>query len=54
MPEKSRSEMHRLVIQNAVKINGDAVSDDKTSIEIPQEGLDVKVGKKNWFKVVFK
>lgn len=54
MPERSGSEIRRLLIRNAIKINGGVVNNTKSIIEIPKEGLDIKVGKKRWFKVVSK
>jgi tyrosyl-tRNA synthetase len=52
LQDVSNSEIRRLLSQNSIKIEGDTVSDPNALIKIPQEGLSLKVGKKQWFKVV--
>lgn len=51
--EISGSEIQRLLIQNAVKIDGNVVTEFRSIINIPESGLELKVGKKKWFKVIF-
>jgi hypothetical protein len=41
-----------LLEQNAVEIDGDMVKEAESIINIPVGGLNLKVGKKKWFKVV--
>ena len=50
--QKSNSEIRRLIEQKAVEIDGKTVLEMKKSLHIPKEGLVVKVGKKDWFKVL--
>jgi tyrosyl-tRNA synthetase len=53
MPEgTSGGEIRRLLEQNAVEIDGDMVKEAESIINIPVGGLNLKVGKKKWFKVV--
>lgn len=53
MPEgTSGKEIRRLLDQNAVEINGSVVKELESIINIPDGGLNLKVGKKKWFKVV--
>lgn len=49
--EKSNSEIRRLFAQNAVSLSGKTISDPNESQTIPAEGLQLKVGKKNWFLI---
>ena len=51
-PEMSRSHIRRLIQQNAVKYNDEAITSDETSIEISQEESLLKVGKRKWFNLV--
>lgn len=50
--EISGSEIQRLLIQNAVKIDGNIVTESKSIINIPESGLELKIGKKKWFRVI--
>src|ERR1019366_7876241 len=45
---KSRSELHRLIEQRAVSVNGRQVGSGSDIIRLP---ADIKVGKRNWFRV---
>jgi len=47
---KSRSEARRLIEQNAVEINGKAVSDDIQMGKL-DDGSIIKVGKRRYLKV---
>lgn len=49
--EKSNSEIRRLFQQNAVKFEEKTVTNIDEEISISQEGLNVKVGKRAWFKI---
>lgn len=50
--ESSASELRRLIEQGGVKLGGEEVKKDVyEQIEIPAEGLALKVGKRNWFKL---
>lgn len=51
MPEKSKSEIRRLLAQNAVSINGKKCSDENNLLNICGNHLEVKVGKKSFFKI---
>ncbi len=45
------SQIRRLIQQNAIKVNEKTVSNLDKIIEIPDEGLTIKVGKNKWIKV---
>lgn len=47
----SNREIRRLIEQGSVKINGEKMLDRETVVQIPATGLDLKVGKKKWFKL---
>jgi len=47
----SRSEVKRLISQNAVEIDGRVVTNPTAEITIPKEGINVKIGKKVFFRV---
>jgi tyrosyl-tRNA synthetase len=49
--EFSNQEIRRLIEQGSIKINGEKCTDRDAAVSIPAEGLDLKVGKKRWFKV---
>ncbi len=51
MPDKSNSEIRRLIAQNAVSINQQKKSDEKELISLT-EPLQVKIGKLGFFKVI--
>jgi tyrosyl-tRNA synthetase len=48
---KSNSEIRRLIKQGAVKIDGRTVESPEEIIHLPNGGVNIKVGKRNWFKV---
>ena len=50
--EKSNSEIRRLIKQGAVKIDGRTAKSHEEVVLLPTGGVKLKVGKKNWFKVV--
>jgi len=50
--EKSNSELRRLLSQRAVEVDGEVVTDPDAPVAIPEDGVFVKVGKRNWFRVV--
>lgn len=52
LPKKSGSDLRRLLDQGAVKIGEDVKSDGQEKINIPVEGLVLKAGKKDWFKII--
>ena len=52
LPKKSGSDLRRLLDQGAVKISEDVKSDGQEKINIPVEGLVLKAGKKDWFKII--
>lgn len=52
LPDKTGGEIRRLLIQNAVEIDNNVVTELKSIISIPEQGLDLKVGKKKWFKII--
>lgn len=49
--DTSNREVRRLIEQGSVKIDGEKTDDRDAVIPIPAEGLNIKVGKKRWFKV---
>jgi tyrosyl-tRNA synthetase len=50
--EKSNSEIRRLINQGAVKVDGRTVESYEETILLPASGIKLKVGKRNWFKIV--
>ena len=52
LPAMSNSEIQRLITQGGVKINTETKNQFKEIINIPIEGLVVKAGKKDWFRIV--
>jgi tyrosyl-tRNA synthetase len=50
--EKSNSELRRLLGQRAVEVDGGVVTDPDAPVAIPEEGVFLKVGKRNWFRVL--
>lgn len=46
---KSKSEIRRLIDQRAVAVNGQTIAKPNTQVDLPAE---IKVGKRNWFRVV--
>jgi len=51
MPDKSNSELRRLIQQNAVSINQQKKADEKEAISL-SEPVQVKIGKLGFFKVI--
>ena len=51
MPEKSKSEIRRLLTQNAVSVNGEKCSDENQVLNVRESHLEIKVGKKSFFKI---
>jgi len=49
--QKSHNELRRLISQKAVEIDNKTVSDAEAKITIPKQGLIIKIGKKDWFKI---
>jgi len=49
--EKSNSEIRRLISQGGVSFDGETKNNEKEIIEIHVEGLTLKAGKLNWFKI---
>ena len=52
LPKKSGSDLRRLLDQGGVKIGEDVKSDGQEKISIPADGLVLKAGKKDWFKII--
>lgn len=50
--EKSNSEIRRLIKQGAVKVDGRTIENHEEVILLPVDGINLKVGKRNWFKIV--
>ncbi len=50
--EKSNSEIRRLIKQGAVKLDNRTVESQDEVILLPTDGIKLKVGKRNWFKIV--
>ena len=48
----SNSEINRLIDQGAVKVDGEVWADRGAEVKIPKEGVTLKVGKKQWFRVI--
>ena len=47
----SNSEINRLIGQGAVKLDGEVLADKDLKVSIPKDGVILKVGKRQWFKV---
>ena len=52
LPDNTGSDIRRLLVQNAIKIDGSIVTESKSMVTIPGNGLELKVGKKRWFRVI--
>lgn len=52
LPETSNSELKRLITQGGVKLDNEAKIESEEKIVITKEGVVVKAGKRNWFKIV--
>jgi tyrosyl-tRNA synthetase len=49
--KKSNSDLRRLVEQKAIKVNGKVVTHNNYIILVPDTGVGLKVGKKDWFRI---
>lgn len=52
--DTSNGELRRLIDQGSVKLDGEKWTDRDAVVTIPPDGLNLKVGKKRWFKVLAK
>ena len=52
LAETSNSDIRRLIVQGAVKVGEVAGKNLEEIVEIPTAGVIIKVGKRQWFKVV--
>jgi tyrosyl-tRNA synthetase len=50
--ETSNKEIRRLIEQGSVKFAGEKVVESEAEVNIPEHGVDIKIGKKRWFRVV--
>ncbi len=50
--EMSNSDLRRLIKQGGVKVNGNKVQKPEENIRLEKEEIEIKAGKRNWFKVV--
>ena len=50
--EHSNTYLRQLITQGAVDVNDRPTEDVRTVVHIPDGGVVVKVGKRNWFRVV--
>jgi tyrosyl-tRNA synthetase len=50
--EHSNSALRRLFAQGAVDIGDAKVTDPATPVELPDDGVVVRVGKRTWFRAV--
>jgi len=48
---KSRNELRRLVEQGAVSVDGRVIRDVNSTIDLSQDQLSLKVGKRRWFRL---
>lgn len=48
---KSNSELRRLIQQRGVRIDGHVIESPEEELSIPCEGLELRVGKRRWFRV---
>ncbi len=51
--EKTNGQIRRLIDQGAVRVNGETVKDPQKLILLSAGGINLKVGKRIWFKVSF-
>ncbi len=54
LPNNSKSAVRRLIEQNSVSINEQRKSNESELIKIEVDGLEIKIGKKQFFKVIKK
>lgn len=52
VPEMSNSDIKRLFTQGGIRIDGISKTTTEEIVAIPADGLIIKVGKRNWFKVI--
>ncbi len=52
--EKSNAEIRRLFEQGAISLNEEKITDPHEKVQIPENGAVIKIGKKNWFRAMFK
>ena len=52
LKEKSNSEIRRLIIQGAVKIDNRTAESPEEKVLLPNGGIKLKVGKRHWFKII--
>lgn len=52
LPKKSGSDLRRLLDQGGIKIGEETKKDGQEKIIVPTEGLVLKAGKKDWFKII--
>jgi tyrosyl-tRNA synthetase len=50
--ERTNSQLRRLIDQGAVKINNETIKDSEKLILLPADGVNLKAGKRIWFKVL--
>jgi tyrosyl-tRNA synthetase len=50
--QRSNSDLRRLLAQGAVEVDGRQVHDPEERITVPDGGVTVKVGKRQWFRVL--
>jgi tyrosyl-tRNA synthetase len=50
--DTSNSQIRRLINQGAVKVDGTKLESPEKEVDVPSEGVTVRVGKKRWFRVV--
>ena len=50
-PQKSKSEIRRLIVQGALRINGNKIADPYQILDLKNEINYIKIGKRNFFKV---
>lgn len=52
LPNMSNSEIQRLITQGGVKVNTETKNQFKEVINLSDDGLVIKAGKKDWFKII--
>jgi tyrosyl-tRNA synthetase len=53
-PETSKSQLRRLLEQNAVELDGRRLTDPNALVQLPSTGSVLKVGKRRWVRVVLR
>jgi tyrosyl-tRNA synthetase len=51
MPGETKSDLRRLIVQDAIELDGKKVKDQSSSISIGDKPLQLRVGKRRFFKV---